>query len=83
MISSWHGDDFLRAAVSAVAVMFASVAVLEASEGREAASAQKILESTGVRGGLVVHLGCGDGKLTAALRANDSYLVQGLDALPS
>ena len=30
-------------------------------------------------GGLVVHLGCGDGKLTAALRANESYLVQGLD----
>jgi hypothetical protein len=26
-----------------------------------------------------VHLGCGDGKLTAALRANDSYLVHGLD----
>ena len=32
------------------------------------------------QGGLVVHLGCGDGKLTAALRANDSYLVHGLDA---
>jgi outer membrane protein assembly factor BamB len=28
----------------------------------------------------VVHLGCGDGKLTAALRANASYLVHGLDA---
>ncbi len=27
----------------------------------------------------MVHLGCGDGKLTAALRANDSYLVHGLD----
>jgi outer membrane protein assembly factor BamB len=42
--------------------------------------AQQILAATGVKGGLVVHLGCGDGKLTAALRANDSYLVQGLDA---
>jgi len=42
--------------------------------------ARKILSETGVKGGLVVHLGCGDGKLTAALRANDSYLVQGLDA---
>ncbi len=42
--------------------------------------ARDILDATGVKGGLVVHLGCGDGKLTAALRANDSYLVHGLDA---
>jgi outer membrane protein assembly factor BamB/SAM-dependent methyltransferase len=42
-------------------------------------SAKDILDATGIRGGLVVHLGCGDGKLTAALRANDSYVVHGLD----
>ncbi len=35
-----------------------------------AALAREILDATGVRGGLVVHLGCGDGKLAAALRAN-------------
>jgi len=35
---------------------------------------------TGIKGGLVVHLGCGDGKRTVALRANDSFIVQGLDA---
>lgn len=40
---------------------------------------RRILETTGVQGGVIVHLGCGDGKLTAALRANDSYLVHGLD----
>ena len=44
-----------------------------------AEQARAILEATGVRGGLVVHLGCGDGRLTATLRANDSYLVHGLD----
>jgi len=44
--------------------------------------AQQILQASGVKGGLVVHLGCGDGKLTAALRANDSYVVQGLDMDP-
>ncbi|MGD8239752.1 MAG: PQQ-binding-like beta-propeller repeat protein, partial [Armatimonadota bacterium] len=44
-----------------------------------AQSAQDILDATGVKGGLVVHLGCGDGKLTAALRASDSYVVHGLD----
>ncbi|MHC4398563.1 MAG: methyltransferase domain-containing protein [Planctomycetota bacterium] len=43
---------------------------------------EKILEASGVRGGLVVHLGCGDGRLTAALGASDSYLVQGLDTDP-
>ena len=42
--------------------------------------ARDILDATGVKGGLVVHLGCGDGELTAALRANDSFLVRGLDA---
>ncbi len=42
-----------------------------------------ILNATGVRGGLVVHLDCDDGKLTGALRASDSYLVQGLDTNPS
>ncbi|MEW6355085.1 MAG: PQQ-binding-like beta-propeller repeat protein [Planctomycetota bacterium] len=38
-----------------------------------------ILDSTGVRGGLIVHLGCGDGKLTAALRLSESYIVHGLE----
>ena len=48
----------------------------------EWALAQQILAATGVRGGLIVHLGCGDGTLTAALRINDAYLVQGLDTDP-
>ena len=43
-------------------------------------SAQQILKATGVQGGLIVHLGCGDARLTAAFRAKDSYLVHGLDA---
>jgi len=41
--------------------------------------ARHILADTGVRGGLVVHVGCGDGQLTAALYAGDSYLVHGLE----
>ena len=41
--------------------------------------ARRILDATGVKGGLIVHVGCADAKLTAALRANDSYLVHGLD----
>ena len=45
----------------------------------EAALAKEILAAAGVRGGLVVHLGCGDGRLTAALAASESYLVHGLN----
>ncbi|MHC4406925.1 MAG: class I SAM-dependent methyltransferase, partial [Planctomycetota bacterium] len=41
--------------------------------------AREILDATGVKGGLIVHVGCGDGKLTAALRASSGYLVHGLD----
>jgi 2-polyprenyl-3-methyl-5-hydroxy-6-metoxy-1,4-benzoquinol methylase len=44
-----------------------------------AQSAEEILSATGIQGGLVVHVDCGDGKLTAALHAGDSYLVHGLD----
>ena len=44
--------------------------------------ASQILDATGVKGGLVVHVGCGDGELTAALRANDGYVVHGLDTDP-
>ena len=43
-------------------------------------SPEAALKECGVKGGLVVHLGCGDGKLTVALRANNSYLVHGLDS---
>jgi len=41
-------------------------------------TAREILDAAGVRGGLIVHLDCGDGRLTAALRADDGYTVQGL-----
>ncbi len=48
-------------------------------QGADQNLARSILKDTGVKGGLVVHLGCGDGVLTAALRVNDSYIMHGLD----
>jgi len=42
-------------------------------------SDSEILEATGIKGGVVVHVGCGDGALTQTLQPNDRYLVQGLD----
>jgi len=45
-----------------------------------AEDAQAILKTSGVKGGFVVHLGCGGGRLTAALRAGEAFTVHGLDA---
>jgi outer membrane protein assembly factor BamB len=42
-------------------------------------SAESIPRVSGIQGGLIVELGCGEGELTTALAANDSLLVQGLD----
>ena len=42
-------------------------------------SADAILRETGVKGGLVVHVGIDDGSLTTALRKSDAYIVFGLD----
>ncbi len=66
----------IRPRIQAIGLL---VFVLLSFHGRAWGQASKILKETGVKGGLVVHVGCGDGKLTAALRANDSYLVHGLD----
>jgi outer membrane protein assembly factor BamB len=41
--------------------------------------AEQILKACNVKGGLIVHIGCGDGILTAALRDNNRYLVHGLE----
>jgi len=44
-----------------------------------AGGANGLVDASGVTGGLVVHVRCGDGQLTADLRATDSYLIHGLD----
>ncbi len=69
-------------AVGTTACLAASAGVTLGAEDSASTSRQaaKILEATGVEGGLVVHLGCGDGELTAALRADERFLVHGLDA---
>ncbi len=55
------------------------VSLLSAPAAAQETDAEKILDAAGITGGLVVHVGCGDGKLTAALHAGDRYLVHGLD----
>jgi outer membrane protein assembly factor BamB len=66
-----------------LAITFSSLVML-AAQGASAAApdaeAKQILQTSGIKGGFVVHLGSGDGKLTAALRGNASYQVQGLES---
>ena len=64
-----------RFVICAWLVFAVALAAIPAGAG----DAEQILQAAGVKGGLVVHVGCGDGKLTAALRANDRYVVHGLD----
>ena len=78
------GRRALSGALVAATVLVASARPpLHAGQAGAAAEAQRILQATGVKGGLIVHLGCGDGRLTAALRASDSYVVHGLDSDPA
>ncbi len=63
------------AAISAI-VFLHLTAVCHAVD--TAVLAEQLLATSGVKGGLVVHVNCGDGELTAALRAGDAYLVHGL-----
>jgi len=77
-------------------VMVAAVLALAGSARPAAADADAreqaahILEAAGIRGGLIVHVGCGRssgsgqaGELTAALHVSDACLVHGLDTDPS
>jgi len=77
-----RSDTRRPAVIALIGVLFALPALPAAAASPED-QARAILEATGVRGGLVVHLGCGDGRLTAALHASDAYLVQGLDPDPA
>jgi len=57
----------------------AGQAVPDAADGL----ARQILDATHTRGGLIVHVGCGDGRLTAALLVSPGSLVQGLEKAPA
>jgi hypothetical protein len=64
-------------AVGALALVFLSLTVSTGShEARE--PAPEIIRTTGVKTGLCVHLGCGDGCLAAELTVAGNFLVHGL-----
>jgi len=49
----------------------------------EGATLADLVRMAGVKGGLVVHVGCGDGRETASLLLGENFLVHGLDRSPS
>jgi len=71
----------LRRAATAIASFAACVAVFAQIDSGDQARA--VLEASGVRGGIVVVLACGDGQLTAALGQAGPFVVHGLDADPA
>ena len=64
--------DMKKLGFLTVAVFLALVAVAQAQDARQ------VLTDTGFTGGVIVHLGCGDGTLTAALGRGNSTVVHGL-----
>ena len=66
----------LRTVVLISLLLFETVC-LHAAETRKAESAQ-ILKMPGIRKGLCLHIGCGDGSLTAALSGGGANVVHGL-----
>jgi len=64
-------------------VVCATAGSTSAQEKNTATRAREILDATGLTGGIIVHLGCGDGQLTAALHANESLSIHGLEKDPA
>jgi outer membrane protein assembly factor BamB len=65
--------------LASILLVLGSVSVVLAQQDNYRQQAKQILEATNTKGGLIVHIGCGDGKLTAALFADQSFLVHGLE----
>lgn len=75
-----------KVTIAAVCLSLTSLAFAPPAVGNDAAvrkQAEAVFAAAGVKGGLVVHVGCGDGRLTAALRKDGTYVIHGLDTDPA
>ena len=70
--------SFAKKCVSVLLLLCMSLAAA-AQQADYRSRAEQILNTANVTGGIVVHINCGDGKLTAALQAGGKCLVQGLE----
>ena len=77
-----HVGSLFRVAVLSLAAVLpwaaAAAAAGPAAGSDPGETARQALETAGVNGGLVVHLGCGDGRLTTALGAAALWRGQAL-----
>ena len=67
-----------RMLIAAAGALLVSAATPVRAWSDVSETAATILGRTNTRGGLVVHIGCNDGELTACLGKGESYLVHGL-----
>ncbi len=83
MIRAARTAFVLCVGIPCAVVLPACMTVLEAADSWQqddaGQSPRQMLKATGVKGGLIVHLGCGDGSLAADMLLGSSYLVHGLD----
>ena len=70
---------FNRHSLGGVLCLLSTTQVAFSAESPAETEAAAIIAATGVKGGFVVQLGAGDGRLTEALHRNASYQVQGLE----
>ncbi|MHC4433188.1 MAG: methyltransferase domain-containing protein, partial [Planctomycetota bacterium] len=76
-----NGQQMTRRRLLTLSIISAFIALPGVSlQTATAVTWEQIQEKSKVHGGLIIHLGCGDGRLTAALGAGGPYVVQGLDA---
>ena len=71
----------LRPLLSCTALSLLLAATVQAADD-PSATAKTLLELSNTTGGIVVHLGAGDGQLTAALAEGQGFTVQGLESDP-
>ncbi len=72
----------MRVILGMSCALLAAFGARDAGAGPAEDEARAAIEASGIRGGLVIHVGAGDGRMTAALRAGGRFQVQGLDADP-
>ena len=87
MARTIRNPAILRVGLVWLVILSASAARLKAADvavsNAASSLARQVLEATGIQRGLIVHLGCVNGRLTAALRKNEACVVHGLDADPA
>ena len=74
-----NGRTMARVLITLAAGAVHAAEAADGAQGGVPAEAGRVLAESGVTGGLLIHLPCGDGALTAALGRDKRFLVQGLD----